>query len=78
MKNKFGIKTKQDEENIEEVLESKSNIGRRKNKRKLRNEQALKDDLVNLLQAKKEQEELEELMTDAEKMEAKKEKAKLQ
>lgn len=36
LKRRFGVKTKLDEENIEEVLETKSNVGRRKSKRKLR------------------------------------------
>ena len=36
LKRRFGVKTKLDEENIDEVLETKSNVGRRKSKRKLR------------------------------------------
>ena len=38
LKKKFGIKTQEEEENIEEVLETRSNVGRRKARRKLRAE----------------------------------------
>lgn len=45
MKKKYGISEKLDEDNIEQVLDSKSRIGRRKSKYKLRNESAEKESL---------------------------------
>jgi len=38
LKRRFGVKTKADEENIDEVLENASNLGRKKSRRKVANE----------------------------------------
>jgi translation initiation factor IF-2 len=78
MKKKFGIKSQQEEDNIEEVLEGKSMLGRKRSRRKLRREQMMKDNLVAMITDKKEQEELDELMTEEERLDALREKAKIQ
>ena len=49
IKKKFGIKADAEEENISSLLEGKSNIGRRRSRRKLAREQAVKDDLVDMI-----------------------------
>ena len=43
LKKRFGIKTKEDEENIDEVLESATNLGRKKSRYKLKNEKKIKE-----------------------------------
>ena len=48
------MKTAEEEENIAEVLEGKTNIGRKRSRRKVLQEQAKKDDLVSLIQARSE------------------------
>ena len=35
LKKKFGVKSKLDEQNIEEILDERSNIGKRKSRRKI-------------------------------------------
>ena len=49
LKKKFGVKSKLDEQNIEEILDERSNLGKRKSRRKLRQENEQKDILKNLL-----------------------------
>ena len=48
IKKKFGIKEEENEE-IASVLESKTNIGRKRSRRKVAKEQAVKEDLVDML-----------------------------
>jgi len=38
LKRRFGVKSKADEENIDEVLENRTNIGRKRSRRKVANE----------------------------------------
>ena len=49
LKKRFGIKTKEDEENIDEVLESATNLGRKKSRYKLKNEKIVKESFKQLL-----------------------------
>jgi len=65
LKRRFGLKNKGDEENIDEILDSKSNLGKKKSRRKLANEQMAKDDLKRLIMERNEQKEKEENMDDA-------------
>lgn len=57
LKKRFGVKTKVDEQNIDEVLESKSNIGRRRSRRKLAQEQQVKDNLKSLIEERNQENE---------------------
>ena len=45
LKKKFGVKSALDEQNIEEVLEGKTNIGRKRSRRKVAQEEQVKDSL---------------------------------
>lgn len=78
LKKRFGVKTGIDEQNIDEVLENASNIGRRKNKRKLRIENEAKDDLKKLIIERNEAKENLKQMDDDEILEQQKQKAKIQ
>jgi len=77
LKKRFGVKTGIDEQNIDEVLENASNIGRRKNKRKLRIENEAKDDLKKLIIERNEAKENLKQMDDDEILEQQKQKAKI-
>jgi len=50
LKKQFGVKTKLEEANIEETLEERTNVGRRQSKRKIRKEQQVKDNLVEIIE----------------------------
>lgn len=78
LKRRFGIKQFEDDDNIDELLEGKTMLGKKKTKRKLAKEQMLKESLKQMIHHKKEEEELGELMDEHEKQEALKEKAKIQ
>merc|ERR1711865_316090 len=65
------------EENIAEVLEGKSNIGKRKSRRKLLQEQTQKEALVDLIQKRDEEAKLLKDMDAEEIQEMEKEKARV-
>lgn len=66
-----------DEENMDDVLDSKSNIGRKKSRRKIRQEDQVKDSLKQLIIDRNEEKALLEEMDEEELMEHKKKKAKI-
>ena len=78
LKRRFGVKSKQDEQNIDEVLASKSNLGKKTSRRKIANEEQAKDDLKRLILERNEQKEQESMMDEHELIELQKEKAKIQ
>lgn len=77
LKRKFGIKTKEDENNIDEILDSKSNVGRRKSKWKLQNEDEIKTQLKDMIKMRNENKEIEKTLTEEELLDRQKEKAKI-
>ena len=66
LKRRFGVKSKQDEENLDEVLASKSNLGKKTSRRKIANEEQAKDDLKRLIQERNDQLEQESMMDEHE------------
>ena len=77
LKKKFGVKSALDEQNIEEVLEGKTNIGRKRSRRKVAQEEQVKDSLKQLIIDRNEEKEQELYMDEEELMERQKEKAKI-
>ena len=77
LKKKFGIKSKLDEQNIEEILDERSNIGKRKSRRKILQENEQKEILKNLLMERNIEDEENAYLDESELLQKQKEKAKI-
>jgi len=78
LKRRFGVKSKQDEQNIDEILESATNLGKKRSRRKVANEQMAKDNLKSMIEERNQQLEDEQLMDEDEIKQQQMMKAKVQ
>ena len=77
LKKKFGVKSKMDEQNIDEILDERSNIGKRKSRRKIMQENEQKEILKSLLMERNIENEENAELDEYDLLQKQKEKAKI-